>query len=166
MKKWKYPVYSVSQKPINFGINRVMRLESSILSMYKQIYEGLKRCETDVVFLIEHDVLYHPSHFDFTPERQDHFYYNQNEWHVDSETGKTVFYYQHDTSQLCAYRSLLLAHFERAIEINKDRFHSGYGVSPPRGIPPEDRKGRYSEITCPKFLMLTFGIPILYLNPK
>jgi hypothetical protein len=142
MKQWEFPVYSISQKPIDFGINTVMHLESSILSMYKQIYEGLQKCQTDVIFLIEHDVLYHPSHFDFTPEDPNCFYYNQNEWHVSSDTGKTVFYLQHDTSQLCAFRKLLMVHFKRAIEVNTERFRSSYGVSPPRGIPPEDRKGR------------------------
>jgi hypothetical protein len=143
MDIWHYPIYSISQKPINFGINTVMNLESSLLSMYKQIYEGLEQCKTDVIFLIEHDLLYHPSHFDFTPEKKDHFYYNRNEWHVQPETGKTVFYLHNDTSQLCAFRELLMPHIKRAIEVNTDRFHSSYGISPPKGIPPEEQKGKH-----------------------
>lgn len=143
MEKWHYPIYSISQKPINFGINTVMELPSCLLSMYKQIYEGLLQCKTDAIFLIEHDVLYHPSHFDFAPTRMDHFYYNRNEWHVQPETGKTLFYLHNDTSQLCAFREPLLAHIKRAIEVNSERFHSSYGISPPRGIPPEEQKGKH-----------------------
>lgn len=143
MDIWHYPLYSISQKPINFGINTVMNLESSLLSMYKQIYEGLEQCKTDVVFLLEHDLLYHPSHFDFTPEKKDHFYYNRNQWHVHSVDGKTVFYLHNDTSQLCAFRDLLMPHIKRAIEVNTDRFHSSYGIAPPKGIPPEEQKGKH-----------------------
>ena len=143
MEQWGYPIYSISQKPINFGINTVMELESSLLSMYKQIYEGIRQCKTDVIFLIEHDVLYHPSHFDFTPEKADHFYYNRNQWHVNSETGKTVTYLHNDTSQMCALREPLMVHIKRAVEVNTDRFHSRWGISPPKGIPPEEQKGKH-----------------------
>ena len=45
MEIWKFPIYSISQKPINFGINTVMDLPSELLSMYKQIYEGLEQAK-------------------------------------------------------------------------------------------------------------------------
>ena len=145
MEIWKFPIISVSQKPMNFGQNFVMtNLERSVLSMYKQILKGLQECKTDVVFFAEHDVLYHPSHFDFTPEREDHFYYNRNEWHVSSETGKTVFYLHNNTTELSALREPLMAHIKRAIETNTDRFHTSWGVSPPRGIPPEEQRGKHA----------------------
>lgn len=143
MKVWGYPIYSISQKPIDFGINTVLDLESSLVSMYKQIYEGLSQCKTDVIFLIEHDVLYHPSHFDFTPQRADHFYYNRNEWRVSSVTGKAVYYLHNDTSQLVALREPLMAHIKRAIEANTGSSHISYGIAPPRGIPPEEQKGKH-----------------------
>lgn len=144
MEIWKFPIISVSQKPIDFGQNFVMNVESSLISMYKQILKGLEECKTDIVFFAEHDVLYHPSHFDFTPEREDHFYYNRNEWHVSSETGKAVFYLHNNTTELSASRELLMAHIKRAIEVNTNRFHASYGIAPPRGIPPEERKGKYA----------------------
>lgn len=144
MEIWKFPIISVSQKPINFGQNFVMdKMEKSVISMYKQILKGLQGCKTDVIFLIEHDVLYHPSHFDFTPEREDHFYYNRNEWHVSSVTGKAVYYLHNNTSELCALRKPLMTHIKRAIEVNTDHFHASYGISPPRGIPPEEQKGKH-----------------------
>lgn len=145
MEIWKYPLISVSQKPMNFGQNFVMdKMEKSVISMYKQILKGLKECKTDVVFFVEHDVLYHPSHFDFTPEKEDHFYYNRNEWHVSSVTGKAVFYLHNNTTELSAFREPLMTHIKRALETNSDRFHASYGITPPRGIPPEEQKGKHS----------------------
>lgn len=143
MEQWGFPIYSISHKPVDIGINTVVNYPNSLLSMYKQIYEGLEQCETDAIFLIEHDVLYHPSHFDFSPEREDHFYYNRNQWHVSSVTGNVVTYLHNDTSQLCALREPLMKHIKRAIEVNEVRFHGGWGISPPRGIPPEEQKGKH-----------------------
>jgi len=140
MEVWDFPIISVSQQPINFGQNFVMSLESSLISMYKQMAKGLEECKTDIVFFAEHDVLYHPSHFDFTPERKDHFYYNRNEWHVDTITGKTVYYIHNNTTELSAFRETLLNHIRRIIDTNSDRFHSSWGTSPPRGIPPEEQR--------------------------
>ncbi|MBI2049664.1 hypothetical protein HYT32_02040 [Candidatus Roizmanbacteria bacterium] len=151
MEIWKFPIVSVSQKPINFGQNFVMnKMESSVISMYKQILKGLQECKTDIVFLVEHDVLYHPSHFDFTPEREDHFYYNRNEWHISSESGKAVFYVHNNTTELSAFKETLIAHIKRAIEVNTERFHSSYGIAPPKGIPPEERKEKYVGIYMSK----------------
>ena len=141
---WKFPIYSISKKPIDFGINTVVDFPNGLLSMYKQIYIGLEQCKTDVIFLLEHDLLYHPSHFDTGIDyKSDHFYYNRNQWHVHSETGKTVTYLHNDTSMLSALREPLMAHMKRAIEVNEERFHSRYGISPPRGIPPEEQKGKH-----------------------
>ena len=140
MEIWKFPIISVSQKPINFGQNFVMDLESSVLSMYKQILKGLQECKTDIVFFVEHDVLYHPSHFDFTPDKENHFYYNRNEWRVSSVTGKAVYYEHNDVSQLCAPRDLLLEHYTKIVAlVKKEGFNRGYGFSPPRGLPREEQ---------------------------
>jgi len=149
---WDFPIYSISQKPIDFGINTVMELESSLLSMYKQIYEGLMQCQTDIIFLLEHDLLYHPSHFDTSmiDYRSDHFYYNRNQWHVHSETGKTVTYLHNDTSMLSALREPLVKHIKRAVEVNMEHFHSRWGISPPRGIPPEEQKGKHYAVYMSK----------------
>lgn len=144
MEIWGFPIYSISQKPINFGINTVMDLDRSILSMFKQILRGIVECKTAVIFLVEHDVLYHPSHFDFTPEKENHFYYNRNEWRVSSETGKAVFYEHNDVSQLCAPRDLLLEHYTRVVELaEKEGYKYSYGFSPPRGLPRRDQSKHY-----------------------
>ena len=143
MDIWKFPIYSISKKPINFGINTVVDFPNGLLSMYKQIYVGLEQCKTDFVFLLEHDLLYHPSHFDFTPNKPNHFFYDRNQWHVKAPEGNTVTYLHNDTSMLVAERQLLMDHIKRAIEVKSERFHSSYGISPPRGIPPEEQKGKH-----------------------
>jgi hypothetical protein len=140
-----FPIYSISQKPIDFGINIVMDLERSVLSMFKQILKGIEECKTDVIFLIENDLLYHPSHFDFTPERGDHFYYNRNMWHVSSVDGKAVYYLHNDPSNMCAHRDLLLKHYSKVVAmVEKDGWRSRYGFSPPKGLPKDQAVGHYT----------------------
>lgn len=145
MEIWKFPIISVSQKPINFGQNFVMDLESSVLSIFKQILKGLEECKTDIIFLIEHDLLYHPSHFDFTPEKPDHFYFNLNFWNVSSVDGRAVKYVHNDVSMVCAYRSLLLRHYRKVVQrVEKMGYRHSWGFSPPKGLPKEDRYGHYT----------------------
>lgn len=140
----KYPIVSVSQKPIDFGKNIVMDLERSVLSMYKQILRGLEESETDVIFMIEHDLLYHPSHFDFIPSNKNVYYYDRNVWAVCADTGKAVFYHRNVPSLLCAYRDLLMEHYKRKVEfVEANGFKSKYGFSPPKGLPKELRNGEY-----------------------
>jgi len=110
------PIVSVSLKPLDFGRNIVLDKERGILTMFEQILAGLEAIDTDIVFFCEHDVLYHPSHFEFTPPRPDMYYYNVNTWKVNSETGHAVTYLTKQTSGLCAYRDVLLAHYRARVE--------------------------------------------------
>lgn len=110
-------VVAVSLKPLDWGSNIVMDLERGYLSMFKQILAGLEASTADIIFLCEHDVLYHPSHFDFTPPRKDVFFYNENIWKVDRKSGRALFYYCKQTSGLCAYRDLLVEHYRKRVSI-------------------------------------------------
>ena len=113
------------------GVQIILPLQRSPLTMFYQIYECLKWLESDVVFLCEHDVLYHPSHFDFIPPRRDIFYYNQNVWKVDYQTGQALFYYVNQTSGLCAYRDLLLEHYRKRIAmVEANGFSRKMGFEP------------------------------------
>ena len=144
MEKYNYPIVSVSQVPIDFGTNIVMDLPRAVLSIFKQILKGLEESKADIIFLLEHDMLYHPSHFDFTPPDKRVFYYDRNRWSVCDETGKAVFYHTNVPSMLCAYRDLLIEHYSRCVELTeKHGFKSSYGYSPPKGIPKEEQKGKY-----------------------
>jgi len=111
-----YEIVSASLSKIDFGKNVVLPLKRGILTMFKQILAGLETCQADVVFLVEHDVLYHPSHFDFIPGRNDVYYYNEHTYKVDFFTGQAVFYFTKQTSGLCAYRNLLVEHYKKRIE--------------------------------------------------
>jgi hypothetical protein len=113
----EYNVVSVSLEPIDLGENIVVNAERGYLTMFKQILAGLEASTADIVYFCEHDVLYHQSHFDFVPPRDDTFYYNENCWKVDAGSGKALFYYAKQTSGLCAYRKLLLEHYRKRVEM-------------------------------------------------
>ncbi len=122
---------SVSLRPTLFGHNITLDEKRGYLTMFKQILAGLEASTADVVFLAEHDVLYHPSHFEFIPPREDTFYYNQNRWMVDAETGRALHYLASSTSGLCASRELLLEHYRKRVEIvERDGFSYRIGFEP------------------------------------
>jgi hypothetical protein len=110
-----FEITSASLSPIEFGKNVVLPLKRGHLTMFKQILAGLEASTADIAFLIEHDVLYHPSHFDFIPPQKDVYYYNEHTYKVDYATGQAVFYYTKQTSGLCAYRELLVEHYRKRV---------------------------------------------------
>jgi len=137
-----YEIISVSQYPIDWGRNIVMPFIHSPLSMFKQMLRGLQESTADIVFFAENDVLYHSSHFDFTPTEEKTFYYDRNRWAVDTETGKTVFYRSNCVSLMVAFREVLLKHYTKKVEITeKDGFRGRLGFSPPKGLEGPDRVG-------------------------
>ena len=84
--------------------------------MYKQILKGLEEADTEYIFQIEHDLLYHPSHFNFTPNGNDYYYFDRNLWRMDVDTGKAVFYQADVPSMMCAKRSLLIEHYKLKVD--------------------------------------------------
>ncbi|HET7619143.1 MAG TPA: hypothetical protein VFK20_11585, partial [Vicinamibacterales bacterium] len=81
--------------------------------------------------LCEHDVLYHPSHFDVVPPRDDVYYYNLHTIKVDAATGRAVSYVTKQTSGLCANRQLLIEHYRKRIAIvERDGFSRRMGFEP------------------------------------
>lgn len=135
-----FDIVSVSLQPIDFGRNFVLDAERGYLTMFRQILMGLEQSQADIVFLTEHDVIYHPSHFQFVPPRKDIFYYNENTWKVDADSGQAVFYYTKQTSGCCAYRELLLEHYRKRVErVQAEGFTRRMGFEPgchqyPRGV--------------------------------
>jgi glycosyltransferase involved in cell wall biosynthesis len=85
------------------------------LTMARQILVGLEASEADVVFLCEHDVLYHPTHFDFTPLKKDIYYYNTNFWWYRKEDGHCLYFTHRSLSGLCGYRETLIKHFKERV---------------------------------------------------
>jgi hypothetical protein len=115
------PITSVSLKPIGFGNNIVVNFPPGITTMVKQILSGLEASKEDIIFFAEHDVLYHKSHWDFVPPREDTFYYNVNNWRWDYPTDRLITYdHLRSLSGICAHRELLLNHYRVKMKLIKD----------------------------------------------
>jgi hypothetical protein len=111
-------IVSVSLAPLAFGQNTVLARQPSAVTLFTQILTGLEKSSADVVFLTEHDVLYHPSHFDFEPPNPLIYYYNVNNWRWDYPRDRAITYDGlRSLSGLCAYRSLLLDHYRRRLRL-------------------------------------------------
>lgn len=129
--KANLPIVSCSLKPMDFGKNIVLKLESGYLAYHKQILTALENSTADIVYFTEHDVLYHPSHFDFTPPKKDVYYYNTNFWRVRAEDGFAVHYDTAQVNLICAYRELLLQHYrEKVRRIEESGFNMKMGFEP------------------------------------
>ena len=126
------PIVSVTLEPVpDFGENIVLDAERGQLTMFRQILAGLEYLDTEIVFFVEHDVIYHPSHFAFVPPTRDRFFYNQNTWKVDATSGQALHYRCCQTSGLCADRRLLVEHYRRRVAlIERDGWSRNLGYEP------------------------------------
>jgi glycosyltransferase involved in cell wall biosynthesis len=149
-----HEIVSVSLKPIEFGKNIVLPLQRGYLTMFKEILAGLEASTADIIFFVEHDVIYHPSHFDFIPSEEDVFFYDQNKWMLNYQTGHALFYHSMSTSMMCAYREVLLKHYRKRVErVEKEgySYRMGFepgGHRPPRGVDDYIRKVYFSPFPC------------------
>jgi len=131
----------LQQAGLPITVNDTVVGQRGALSMFHQILDCLKRAQETYVFFAEHDILYHPSHFDFKPPRDDTFYYNVNVWRWDYYSDKVVTYDHHaSTSGLCVNRELALAFYMRRLKIIEDK---GYDQLPTFGNPVWARKMGY-----------------------
>lgn len=130
--KSKLPITSCSLKPLDFGDNTVLDRESSVLSMYYQILTALEGSKGKYVFFCEHDTLYHQSHFEFTPPRDDTFYYNTNVWRCHLRSKKCITYDNlRSVSGICVNRELAVNHYtERLAHIYEKGFDKIEGKNP------------------------------------
>lgn len=140
-------IVSVSLKPMDFGKNIV--LENRVRSyptMCKQILMALEASTADYVFFCEHDVLYHPSHFDFTPIRDDIYYYNVYNWRWRYPTDVAITYkYLTSLSMLCCNRQMAIDHYRERIRVCEET-----GLDKERGKEPRwARRWGYEPGTKP-----------------
>jgi hypothetical protein len=128
------PIFSASLKPIFFGEDEIINGERGYPTMVKQILSCLERSNTKYVFFCEHDVLYHPSHFDFTPPRDDIFYYNENVWRWWIGADMAI---RHDRmlslSSLCVNREFALEHYRMRNRRIQERLGEFVGKEPDLG---------------------------------
>lgn len=133
-------------KALGYGDRTIlMDGERGPLMMHRQILAGLRASPAEYVFLCESDVLYHPSHFEFTPKRHDVYYYNTNVWRWKYPEN---FYVWTDNLQqvsgLCAHRELLIDFYEKRIaQIERDGFNRHYEPGVKQTIYPRMKGGVY-----------------------
>jgi hypothetical protein len=103
------------------------------VSMFKQILDCLERATETHVFFCEHDILYHPSHFEFIPPKDDTFYYNVNVWRWDYYSNRVITYaHMASVSGLCVNRELAMGFYRNRLRIIAER---GYEQLPTFGNP-------------------------------
>jgi glycosyltransferase involved in cell wall biosynthesis len=127
-----HDIVSVSLNTLDFGRNIVYEGERGYLTYFRQILAGLEASQADIIYLVEHDVLYPKSHFDFIPPTKEYFYYNLNHWQVRTKDGLAVFTYPvQQVCGLCAYRDLLVGHYRRKVaQVEKEGFSRVMGFEP------------------------------------
>jgi hypothetical protein len=115
LNKIGLPIVSASLKPMNFGKNIVVDGQRGYHTYFRQIVAALEALDTDIVFFCEHDVLYHPSHFDFTPKSKDTFYYDLNVWRLRYPENFAVTWDAHQVAQLVCDRKLALEWYKKKL---------------------------------------------------
>lgn len=114
----RLPIVNCSLKPMDFGKNIILDREPCPTTMFLQILTALKNSSSDFVFFCEHDVLYHTSHFEFTPPSRDTFYYNVNVWRWDFSSDKVItFDHFRSVSGLCVSREKAIEHYGKRLEL-------------------------------------------------
>jgi len=162
IKRSGLPIVSCSLEPMDFGKNVVLDATRGPVTMFRQILLALETSEAEYVFFCEHDVLYHPSHFEFTPERDDTFYYNTNVWRWDYFGDKVI---THDRmislSGLCVNKEIAVDVYRKRLETI---YKNGYDKLPTFGNPLWARKMGYEPGKLPNSLELLGEWRSLYPN--
>jgi hypothetical protein len=145
IKKSGLPILTISlREGVNLGRNLIIHGYRSHTTLYTQILLGLLVSDADYVFFCEHDCLYHPSHFEFTPPTDDRYYYNNNVYKYRLSDRKVVSYDCNWLSQLCANRKLLTKHYiERFKTIANGK--RAYGYEPGTGQSRRIEKTRFER---------------------
>jgi hypothetical protein len=140
------PIICVAQAPVDFGDERIVTgpLPRDHGSLFRQLALAAQRATllgAQIVFCAEHDVLYPEGYFDFTPAREDTFYYFGHKFYLDRDG----FYFcgLSNLSTLCCFLPLLWGHLHqrlyRLFGLGKKK--GGWECSEP-GLSHEDKTGR------------------------
>ena len=117
-------VTAALRKKLDFGVKNIYfpSLKRGMLSQFKQILSALEHSSSDIIFFCEADILYHPSHFDFIPPKEEIYYYNVNVWKVRWSDGHALKVDDlKQLSGLCGRRDFLIRHYKKRIEIVEQR---------------------------------------------
>jgi hypothetical protein len=113
------PIVSCSLKPIDFGENIVLEgRKRSYPTMALQILMALEASTAKYVFFCEHDVLYHESHWDFIPPKDEIYYYNVNNWRWEFPKNRAISYDELTSlSSLCCNRETAIVHYKYRLKL-------------------------------------------------
>jgi glycosyltransferase involved in cell wall biosynthesis len=148
------PIICVSQEATNFGQNICIGAQPR---KYKSIYEaalkGVKAAEPgSVVYLCEHDVFYHPSHFAQLPQDDKTLYFNLERYYYNA--GRDSFMKargKRALSQCVARREALIQHLEERLRNCGDEITEKFA---------EWEKG--SDIKCENFESARPNVDVLH----
>jgi len=160
------PIASASLKPIRFGENVVVEGERGYPTMVNQIIAALETAVGNHVFFCEHDVLYHPSHFTFTPPKDNIFYYNENVWRWLYGSNQAM---RHDRmiplSSMCANREFALEHYRLRAARIKEKGWTQDSKDPKwvrvMGYEPGTKKKKRGGITDDDFETWSSDFPLI-----
>lgn len=116
------PIVSCTIEPVELGKNIVLPGKRGYLQMFNQILTALENSEPGIIFFTEHDVLYHPSHFDYRPPTNNKFYYDVN-WYKVREDGLAVHWDAAQVSGLVCDRDLAIEWYKNKIsQFDSEKF--------------------------------------------
>lgn len=170
--KANLPIVSVSLKPINFGRNFTLNMRRGYVTMITQIATALENAREEYVFFCEHDVLYSLSHFNFTPKRDDIFYYDAHVWRWDYPHDRLISYDRLiSLSGLCVNREFALNHYNKRLEAIKSAgLHAPSGREPlwarRWGYEPGTKKIKRGGFSDDDFETFFSDIPLIDIRHK
>ena len=115
---------SISRKPLLDGMKLIDGVHlideepKSIFNIYKQMLRGALHAQTPYIAVVEDDVLYHPSHFEFRPP-EDAFAYDMNRLGIFTWKKDPMYFWKNRVSN-----SMLIAPRKLMIEALEERFNS------------------------------------------
>jgi hypothetical protein len=124
------PIICVTWYPFDCAMNLVTGPgKRGNLNVHKQIVIGANALDVDILFMAEHDVLYHKEHFKFTPPEKGYRYFNENKWRFRLKDGVTAFRHLPPgaatcLSQACGYKEDILTHYGHTGRVPKKKFFS------------------------------------------
>lgn len=143
------PIVWVTQKPIREEPNVIVpSIGRSHKSLCRQILIALSYMTTDIIYCAEHDMIYHPCHFEFIPPEKDVFYYNINRWWLNSKTGQASYRKkQGSLSQMVAYHDIMMDFYTKRLALFDDGMDLGMVKTEP---------GKYNIPEMPNYKMADF----------
>lgn len=153
------PIITISQKPLDWGINIPQDAEYGVSNIYLQLLKGAKMAETTYIGVAEDDVLYPKEHFEHRPAL-DTFAYNMNRFNLFT-WGKPTYSWKNRMGNFT-----LIAPRKLVIEALEERFKK-YPNGTPDGITGELGRNNVEDklgITRRKSAWFTTEISLVHID--